>query len=128
MIMQNDIKKQLQDELDKYLQNRGDFSPYYPGMKTLSSGLYKEQLKEALNLVKKQNETAVSAFEMYLDTIIINMHTKAKKYKKSIYFDDENIKDIQNQGFTIPFYIDEKKSLYVLLVILIALEALSLSV
>jgi hypothetical protein len=43
------------------------------------------------------------------------MHTKAKKYKRSIYFDNENIKDIENQGYTIPFYIDEKKSLYVLL-------------
>jgi len=52
---------------------------------------------------------------MYLDTIIINMHTKVKKYKQSIYFDNENIKDIQNQGFTIPFYIDEKKKVYILL-------------
>jgi len=113
--MQNDIKKQLQSELDNYLQNKGDFSQYYPGMKTLSSSLYKKQLKDALELIKKQNETSVSNFELYLDTIIINMHTKIKKYKKSIYFDDENIKDIQNQGFTIPFYIDEKKNLYILL-------------
>ena len=113
--MNNDVKKQLQNELDKYLQNRADFSPYYPGMKTLSSDLYKEQLKETLELIKKQSEADVSAFKLYLDTIIVNMHTKIKKYKKSIYFDDENIKDIQNQGFTIPFYIDEKKSVYVLL-------------
>ena len=115
MIMQNDVKKQLQSELDKYLQDKGSFTPYYPGMKTLSSALYQEQLKDALTLVKKQSEADVRNFEMYLDTIIINMHTKIKKYKQSIYFDDENIKDIQNQGFTIPFYIDEKKGLYILL-------------
>jgi len=113
--MKNDVKKQLQDELDKYLQNEIDFTQYYPGMNTLISDLYKEQLKEALELVKKQNEADVRNFEMYLDTIIVNMHTKIKKYKKSIYFDDENIKDIQNQGFTIPFYIDDKKNIYVLL-------------
>ncbi len=113
--MQNNVKAQLQNELDKYLQGKGSFIPYYPGMKTLSSELYKEQLKEALELIKKQSEADVRNFEMYLDTIIINMHTKIKKYKHSIYFDDENIKDIQNQGFTIPFYIDEKKSLYILL-------------
>jgi hypothetical protein len=40
---------------------------------------------------------------MYLDTIILNMPSKAKKYKKSIYFDDENIKDIDHQGFLIVF-------------------------
>ena len=113
--MQNDVTKKLQDELDKYLENMGDFTPYYPGMNILSSDLYKEQLKEVLELTKKQSEADVSGFEMYLDTIIINIHTKLKKYKKSIYFDDENIKDIQNQGYTIPFYIDEKKKVNVLL-------------
>ena len=113
--MLNDVQKQLQNELNNYLQEKGNFTPYYPGMKTLSSDLYKKQLQEAIELVKKQDSSAVSSFEMYLDTIIINMHTKIKKYKKSIYFDDENIKEIQNQGFTIPFFIDEKKDLYILL-------------
>ncbi len=115
--MQNDVKKQLQNELDKYLQNSDsdNFSSYYPGMNVLSSALYKKQLKEAVELVKKQNNDDSSNFELYLDTIIVNMHTKIRKYKKSIYFDNENIKDIQNQGFTIPFYIDEKKKIYVLL-------------
>ncbi len=113
--MQNDVKKQLENELNKYLENRGEFTSYYPGMNVLSSELYKEQLKKASELLKNQGEVDVSSFEMYLDTIIINMHTKLKKYKKSIYFDNENIKDIQNQGYTIPFYIDEEKKINVLL-------------
>ena len=113
--MQSDIKKQLQDEVDKYIQDKSGFTPYYPGMNVLCSELYKEQLQEALELVKKQEDLNTSSFELYLDTIIVNMHTKIKKYKQSIYFDDENIKDIQNQGFTIPFYIDEEKNIYVLL-------------
>ncbi len=113
--MLSSVKKNLQDELDKYLQDRADFIEYYPGMNTLSSTLYREQLKEVLEEIKKQSDADARNFEMYLDTIIINMHTKIKKYKKSIYFDDENIKDIQNQGFTIPFYIDEKKKVYILL-------------
>ena len=113
--MKKDIKQQLQNELDKYLQGATDFTEYYPGMNVLSSKLYKEQLKEVLALIKKESDTDASAFELYLDTIIVNMHTKLKKYKKSIYFDDDNIKDIQNQGYTIPFYIDEKKKINILL-------------
>ncbi|WP_455757365.1 hypothetical protein [Sulfurimonas sp.] len=113
--MQNDVQKQLQAELDRYLKNSDDFTPYYPGMNVLYSELYKEQLKEAIELVKLHSEADVKGFELYLDTIIVNMHTKVKKYKKSIYFDDDNIKDIENQGFTIPFYIDEKNKLYILL-------------
>lgn len=113
--MSNNVKKQLQNELNNYLQDRTNFTPYYPGMPVLYSNLYKEQLKEAIELIKKQSEADVKNFELYLDTIIINMHTKIKKYKQSIYFDDENIKDIQNQGYTIPFYIDKQKNVYVLL-------------
>jgi len=113
--MKNDVKKQLEQELDRYLQNSADFLPYYPGMKTLSSPLYKKQLQEAKKLIKNQSDIEPRNFELYLDTIIVNMHTKVNKYKKSIYFDDDNIKDIQNQGFSIPFYIDKEKDLYVLL-------------
>jgi len=113
--MQNDMKQQLQNELDAYVENKIEFSEYYPGMNVLRSNLYVEQLKEAIELIKKQSEADVSGFELYLDTIILNMHTKLKKYKKSIYFDNENIKDIENQGYTIPFYIDEKKNINVLL-------------
>jgi len=122
--MQNNVKKQLQNELENYLQDRGDFTPYYPGMSVLSSELYKKQLKETLELLKKQSDFDIRNFEMYLDTIIVNMQSKIKKYKQSIYFNDENIKDIQNQGFTVPFYIDEKKSLYILLGIVPTLTTL----
>lgn len=113
--MQNNVKKQLENELDNYLKGADGFTPYYPGMNILSSELYKKQLENAIELIKKQNESDVSSFRIYLDTIIVNMHTKVKKYHKSIYFDNENVKDIQNQGYTIIFYIDEKVDGYVLL-------------
>lgn len=113
--MQNELTKQLQNELDKYLKDTGEFTPYYPGMNILSSELYKKHLKDILESLKNQSKTDISSFKMYLDTIIINMHTKVKKYKKSIYFNNENIKNIQNQGYSIPFYIDEKKNNYILL-------------
>ena len=109
------IKSQLQKSLESYHDNKAGFSPYYPGMSILSSNLYKEQLKEILKLLAEEDRASAKSFEMYLETIIINMQTKAKKYKQSIYFHDENIKDIENQGYTIPFYFDEKNSVYVLL-------------
>jgi len=88
----------LQNELNRYKSGESEFIPYYEGMNILSS-----------------NESDAKSFKMYLDTVIINMHTKAKKYKQSIYFENESIKDIVNQGYHIPFYIDEKRSVYVLL-------------
>ena len=110
-----DIKAQLHESLDNYKASKGEFSSYYPGMNILVSILYKAQLEEVLNHLAKENVSVAKSFELYLETIVINMHTKAKKYKQSIYFNDGNIKDIENQGYTIPFYFDEKKKVYVLL-------------
>ena len=105
----------MQKELDNYLSAKGTFTPYFEGLNVLVSALYKKQLQEIINGLKTEDEKAVKYFQMYLDTIIINMHTKAKKYKKSLYFNDENVKDIENQGYIIPFYLDENQNIYVLL-------------
>lgn len=112
--MQN-IKLQLHKELNNYIDNDVEFLPYYSGMCILASNLYKEQLKVILKHLEEENVSNAKNFELYLDTVIVNMQTKIKKYKQSIYFNNENIKDIENQGYTIPFYIDEKKKVYVLL-------------
>lgn len=109
------INAKLHESLENYLSDKGEFLPYYPGMNILTSSLYKEQLKEVLKLLEKENIADAKSFELYHETIILNMHTKVKKYKQSIYFDDENIKDIENQGYTIPFYIDEETNSYILL-------------
>jgi UDP-glucose 6-dehydrogenase len=69
----------------------------------LNSPLFEKQLKDILQEFAKEDLKATQNFKMYLDTIILNMPSKAKKYKKSIYFDDENIKDIDHQGFLIVF-------------------------
>ena len=84
-------------------------------MQILTSKLYETQLKEILELIMEHDFESAKKFKMYLDTIILNMHTKEKKYKKSIYFDDENIKDINFQGCVIPFYVDKSNSSYIIL-------------
>ncbi|WP_242689796.1 hypothetical protein [Sulfurimonas aquatica] len=65
-----------------------------------------------------ENKSLTKKFKLYLDTIIINLPTKAQKYKSSIYFDDETIKDIEHEGYTIIFYTDKESSTYLILSIL----------
>ncbi len=81
----------------------------------LATDTFQEQLKNILEGFAQKDIAATKNFKMYLDTIIINMPTKAKKYKKSIYFNDENIRDIEHQGFLIPFLMDETEDKYILL-------------
>ena len=84
-------------------------------MKIVNSKLYEEQLKSLLNEYFSKDLKGAKSFKLYLDTIILNMPTKVKKYKQSIYFNNENIKDIEHQGLTIPFYYDIINNTYVIL-------------
>jgi hypothetical protein len=81
-------------------------------MKILTSKLYEKQLKKILELIAKENLNYAKDFKTYLDAIILNIPTKEKKYKKSFYFDDEDIKDIPFQGCTIIFYVDKSNTSY----------------
>lgn len=109
------IGLKLQRELDDYLDNKIEFSPYYPNMNILISNLYKEQLGEVLVYLEEKDKASAKSFKLYLDTIIINMQSKIKKYKPSVYIEHKNVKDIENQGYTIPFFIDEERKVYVIL-------------
>jgi len=87
-------------------------------MNILCSELFETQLKELLQEFSKEDFNATKSFKLYLDTIILNMPTKATKYKKSIYFDDDNIRDIVHENYTIPFLIDSESDKYIVLAIM----------
>lgn len=86
-------------------------------MNILTSKLFETQLKDILADISKENYKAAKDFKMYLDTIIINISSKEKKYKKSIYFDNDEIKDIEFQGCVIPFLVDKSNTSYIILAI-----------
>ncbi len=109
------IYSQLQQELDNYMDKKVEFTSYYPNMNIFISNLYKDQLQEVLKGLDETTSGSAKSFKLYLDTVIINMQSKIKKYKQSIYFKNENIRDIENQGYLIPFFIDETKECYVIL-------------
>ena len=110
------MKMKLQQQLISYLDSKTKFTPYYKAMKQIvSSPLFDEQLQEILSALEKEDSSSAKSFKLYLDTIIINMQSKIAKYKSSAYFEDEKVKDIENQGYIIPFYCDETDETYVLL-------------
>jgi hypothetical protein len=84
-------------------------------MQILCSENFEIQLKQLLEEYAQEDFSATKNYKIYLDTIILNMPTKVQKFKKSLYFDDDNIKDIEHQGHIIPFYIDEETGNYLLL-------------
>ena len=84
-------------------------------MQILSSTLFQEQLKELFTPYLKSDLKGIKDFKLYLDTVILNIPSKVNKYKKSIYFDDEDVRDVEHQGYIIPFYLDQESQTYVIL-------------
>jgi len=84
-------------------------------MQILTSKLYETQLQKILQTIAQESPDYAKDFKVYLDAIILNIPTKDKKYKKSLYFDDENIKDVPFQGCTIVFYVDKSNTSYIIL-------------
>jgi len=87
-------------------------------MNILCTALYEEQLKVILDKFVEEDFTATKKFKLYLDTILINLPTKANKYKKAHLFDDDNIKEITHEDFNILFFIDNISDNYLILAIL----------
>lgn len=87
-------------------------------MEIYCSKLYETQLKDILQELAKIDIISTKKFKSYLDTIIVNVPTKAAKYKKSIYCDDNNIKDIEYKNYTIILYINADKLNYLILSII----------
>jgi hypothetical protein len=114
---QNETFSQTQEKLNiqmqDYLKGVGVFENFLGIKNIISTTLFKESLIEISMALSETNEKTAKDFELYLQTVIVNMGTKVTKYKKSIYFDNEKIKEIQNQGYVIPFYIDNEN--YILL-------------
>ena len=71
--------------------------------------------QDILELIMEVDLGAAKQFKTYLDTILINIPSKEKKYKPSIYFDHEDIRDIEFQGCVIVFFIDRAQNKYVIL-------------
>lgn len=87
-------------------------------MNILCTTLYEKQLKEILEKYAKEDFEATKKFKLYLDTILINLPTKAQKYKISSYFNDEDIREIPHEEFNILFFIDKISKDYLILAIL----------
>ena len=84
-------------------------------MVVVNSDLFIDQYKNILDSLSKIDLEDTKKFKAHLDTVLLNIASKYSKYKTSIYFQDENIKDIEHRGFTITVYYDENIDVFVIL-------------
>ena len=75
-------------------------------MKIIETENFKIRLKQIAIFIKQHNKQASIKFVKELKQQINDLIFMPKKYRKSIYFDNENIRDIIFKGYTIVYFID----------------------
>lgn len=81
----------------------------------VNSDLFMTQYQKILEELSSIDFEDTKKFKIHLDTVLLNMASKYHKYPRSIYFDNDNIKDIIHRGFTITVYYDDNIDIYVIL-------------
>ncbi|MCD6258659.1 MAG: type II toxin-antitoxin system RelE/ParE family toxin [Helicobacteraceae bacterium] len=76
---------------------------------------FKKSLLGILTFIAKDSKNKANIFKKALQEKINQLTFMPFKYRKSIYFEDENIRDFIFKGYCIPYVIDEENEKIILL-------------
>ena len=78
-------------------------------MKIIETDKYKVKLENIADYIAQDKKGAANKFLKELKNKIINLKHFPYKYRKSFYFNDENIRDLIFKGYTIIYKIEKDK-------------------
>ena len=84
-------------------------------MQIIKDELFKENLKTVLKYIAQDSKAKASKFNRQLFKQVSNLDNMPFKFRQSIYYTNENIRDLIFKGYTIPYLVDEEKELIVVL-------------
>jgi len=80
-------------------------------MKIIRSKRYTLSLQNIITYISKDSKTRAFNFKNELDKIVNNLVNMPYKFRPSIYFTDENKRDLIFKGYTIVYKIDETQDM-----------------
>ncbi len=75
-------------------------------MKIIKDPKFDHDLKVILQFIALGSKSKAKAFKNELISKVSNLTNMPYKYRKSIYFSDDNIRDYIFKGYVIPYHID----------------------
>jgi len=81
----------------------------------VKSPTYNVQLIKRLKTIASDSPDNARKFKKTLDEHIYNLDYMPYKFRQSYYYDNENIRDLIVQGYTIPYMIDEENQKIIVL-------------
>ncbi|MFA5455226.1 MAG: type II toxin-antitoxin system RelE/ParE family toxin [Sulfurimonas sp.] len=83
--------------------------------KIVRSNEFKENLSKILFYIAKDSKNRANNFKNSLKKELYELTFMPLKYRQSIYFNQENIRDFIFKGYCIPYVIDEENKRLILL-------------
>jgi len=80
-------------------------------VRIVRSKKYTKSLQEIMRFISLDSKNRALEFRNKLDKQIFNIINMPYKCRKSIYFDDDNIRDLIYKGYTVVYKVDEEKSI-----------------
>jgi len=71
---------------------------------------YLQKLQSIMEYIAQDSVNQALKFQVDLDEIIDDIPDMPFKYKKSIYFNDNNIRDLVFKGYVVPYKVDTAKN------------------
>ncbi|EAI6282987.1 type II toxin-antitoxin system RelE/ParE family toxin [Campylobacter coli] len=85
-------------------------------MQILESDLFTNELNIILSfIVRKESIKVKNTFKNDLYKALKKLDFMPYKFRKSLAFDDENVRDFLFKGYVIPYKIDKEKDLIIIL-------------
>lgn len=78
-------------------------------MQIIRDEFYLSKLDEIIDYMAQNSVEAALKFLNKLDVKIDNLINMPLKFRQSIYYENENIRDLVFKGYTIPYLVDEQK-------------------
>ena len=84
-------------------------------MKIITRPLFDEELKKILIYIATDSKVRARDFKSALRQGMNDLDNFPYKFRKSIHFDNDNIRDYIFKGYTMPYLIDRKNDIIAIL-------------
>ncbi|NOQ29988.1 MAG: type II toxin-antitoxin system RelE/ParE family toxin [Helicobacteraceae bacterium] len=79
------------------------------------SPTYNDRLFAILKYISKNNPTNAKQFKKDLDSKILNLVNMPYKFRASVHYSDNEVRDLVFKGYTVPYLIDEQNDKLIVL-------------
>jgi len=76
---------------------------------------FENSLESIVLYIAKDSKNRALFFQRRLNKILNNLSNMPYKYRKSYYYNDDNIRDLIFKGYTIPYMVDKENKQIIIL-------------